>query len=91
MTGFILAVILTVIPFGVVMTSALSPAVTILVVALFAVAQVFVHLVYFLHLSLAPSQTWNVVSLLFSVLVIVFLIGLSVWIMWSMHYHMMIN
>ena len=34
---------------------------------------------------------WNVVSMIFTVLIIAFVVGLSVWIMWSMHYHMMIN
>jgi cytochrome o ubiquinol oxidase operon protein cyoD len=29
--------------------------------------------------------------MIFTVLIIAFVVGLSVWIMWSMHYHMMIN
>ncbi len=91
MTGFILAIILTVIPFALVMGGLLPPATTVLVIALFAVVQIIVHLVYFLHLNFAPAQAWNLVSLIFVALVIVFLVGLSVWIMWSMHYHMMVN
>ena len=46
--GFILSVILTVIPFGLVMYPSLPKFTTLAIVLLFAVVQVVVHLVYFL-------------------------------------------
>ena len=57
----------------------------------FGLVQVLVHLVYFLHMKTDAEGRWNVVSMIFTVLIIAFVVGLSVWIMWSMHYHMMIN
>ena len=46
--GFILSVILTVIPFGLVMYPSLPKSLTLWIVLAFAVIQVLVHLVYFL-------------------------------------------
>ena len=87
--GFILSVILTVIPFGLVMYPTLPKATTLAIVLLFAVIQVVVHLVYFLHLDRSPAQRNNVAALVFSALVIVLLVGLSLWIMFSIHTYMM--
>jgi len=94
LVGFVLSIILTVIPFFLVMfpeALSFSRGVTLLCVALFGVVQVLVHLVYFLHMNSSPDQTWNTASLLFTVMCIVFFIGGSIWIMWSMHYYMMIG
>ena len=87
--GFILSVILTVIPFGLVMYPTLPKMTTLAIVLLFAVIQVIVHLVYFLHLDRSPAQRNNVAALVFSALVIVLLVGLSPWIMFSIHTVMM--
>ena len=46
MTGFILSIILTVIPFWMVMTGAASPAVILGTILAMAVVQVLVHLVF---------------------------------------------
>ena len=46
-----------------------------------AVIQVVVHLVYFLHMDRSPEQRNSVAALIFSALVIVLLVGLSLWIM----------
>lgn len=94
LTGFILSVILTVIPFALVMHPellGLSRGVTLITVVVFGLVQVLVHLVYFLHMKTDAEGRMNVISMLFTVLIIAFVVGLSVWIMWSMHYHMMIN
>ena len=87
--GFILSVILTVIPFGLVMYPSLPKDMTILVVVAFAVIQVVVHLFYFLHLDSSREQRWNVSAFLFTGLVIVLLVGLSLWIMFNIHTSMM--
>lgn len=87
--GFILSVILTVIPFGLVMYPSLPKDMTILIVVAFAVIQVVVHLFYFLHLDSSREQRWNVSAFLFTGLVIVLLVGLSLWIMFSIHTEMM--
>ena len=51
MTGFILSIILTVIPFWMVMTGSASPAVILGTILAMAVVQILVHLVCFLHMN----------------------------------------
>ncbi|MDD0975216.1 cytochrome o ubiquinol oxidase subunit IV [Pseudomonas fontis] len=87
--GFILSVILTVIPFGLVMYPSLPKDMTILIVVAFAVIQIVVHLYYFLHLDTSPAQRSNVSAGLFTAVVIALLVGLSLWIMFSIHTNMM--
>ena len=87
--GFILSVILTLIPFGLVMYPSLPKDVTLWIVLAFAVIQVLVHLVYFLHLDRSEAQRNNEVAFIFAALVIVLLVGLSLWIMFSIHTVMM--
>lgn len=87
--GFILSVILTLIPFGLVMYPSVPKDVTLWIVLAFAVIQVLVHLVYFLHLDRSEAQRNNVVAFIFAALVIVLLVGLSLWIMFSIHTVMM--
>ena len=87
--GFILSVILTLIPFGLVMYPTLPKSITLMIVLAFAVIQVLVHLVYFLHMDRSPEQRNSVAALIFSALVIVLLVGLSLWIMFSIHTEMM--
>ncbi|CAM3669867.1 MULTISPECIES: cytochrome o ubiquinol oxidase subunit IV [Pseudomonas] len=87
--GFILSVILTAIPFGLVMFPSMPKDITIMVVVALAVIQVVVHLVYFLHMDRSAEQRSNVSTFLFTAMVIALLVGLSLWIMFSIHTSMM--
>lgn len=89
LVGFILAVILTIIPFAVVMNGSFSKETMILTVAFFAILQIFVHLKYFLHLDFSKQSRSRTLSFLFTALVIVMLVGLSIWIIYSANYLMM--
>ncbi len=87
--GFVLSVILTAVPFGLVMHPVMSKSATLITILLFAVVQVLVHLHYFLHLDRSTTQRNNVFAFAFTALVIVLLVGLSLWIMFSIHTVMM--
>jgi len=88
--GFILAVILTVIPFWLVMEGALSTGVTLWTIVIFAIVQIVVHLKYFLHLTFTTEEgKLSTMTFLFSALVIVLVVGLSVWIMYASNAMMM--
>ncbi|ATA24948.1 cytochrome o ubiquinol oxidase subunit IV [Brenneria goodwinii] len=89
--GFVLSVILTVIPFAMVMSGSASQHAIILTVVGCAVVQILVHLIYFLHLSSASEERWNVVALAFTVLIIAIVVAGSIWIMWNTHANMMIQ
>ena len=79
--GFILSVILTAIPFGMVMSGQFSQSVNLISMLTMGVIQVVVHLVCFLHMNTSSEGRWNLVAFLFTVLIIVMLVGLAIWIM----------
>jgi cytochrome o ubiquinol oxidase operon protein cyoD len=54
-----------------------------------AIAQIGVHLVFFLHITTAPDNTNNVLALAFGVLIVALLIGGSLWIMDNLNQRMM--
>lgn len=90
-TGFLLCVFLTVIPFALVMHPVLSRPATLLVAVAFAVVQLVVQLVYFLHMSRSSEGGWNLISFVFTLVILFIIVALSIWIIWSMHYNMMIS
>jgi cytochrome o ubiquinol oxidase operon protein cyoD len=79
--GLALAVLLTVASFYAVNTTLIwGPGIPVALVTL-AVAQIGVHLVFFLHITTAPDNTNNVLALAFGVLIVALVIGGSIWIM----------
>jgi cytochrome o ubiquinol oxidase operon protein cyoD len=87
--GFVLSIILTVIPFWIVMHPSLSHTTVMAVIYSFAVVQILVHLICFLHMNSSSEQRWNVVAFAFTVMVVVILISGSVWIMYNTNANMM--
>lgn len=90
MTGFVLAVILTVIPFGIVMGGGFdSRALTIAVVVLCAVAQVLVHMIYFLHMNSNAEEGWTLLSTVFTIVIVMIMLAGSLWVMFHLNTNMM--
>ena len=87
--GFVLSVVLTVIPFWIVMTGNFSKATTFYSVIALAVVQIVVHLKYFLHLDFSIRGRLNTFAFLFTALIIVMVVGLSIWIIYSANAMMM--
>jgi cytochrome o ubiquinol oxidase operon protein cyoD len=80
-TGFILAVLLTATSFWVANTTLLwGPGVALGLVVL-AIAQMGVHLVFFLHITTGPDSTNNVLALAFGILIVFLVVAGSLWIM----------
>ena len=88
-TGLVLAIVLTAIPFAVVAFQLLTVLPALVVVALAAVVQVIVHLRYFLHIDLTHTPRDNLFVLFFAALLIFIMIGGSLWIMFDLHHRMM--
>jgi cytochrome o ubiquinol oxidase subunit IV len=87
--GLFLAVILTATSFWAANTSLLwAPGVS-LGLAVLAIAQMGVHLVFFLHITTGPDNTNNVLALAFGVLIVVLVVSGSLWIMWDLDHNMM--
>jgi len=87
--GFVLSVILTAIPFYMVMSHGFSRHATLLTMVILGLVQVVVHLVCFLHMNMSSEGRWNVMAFIFSLVVILLLVGLSVWIIFSADFLMM--
>ncbi len=89
LVGFLLSVILTAVPFVLVMARAMSGTVLVVTVGALALVQIGVHLVFFLHLSRSSEQRWNVIVFAYTVVVLAILVGASVWIMYHLNANMM--
>jgi len=90
LTGFVLSVVLTVIPFWLVMGNVLSNSgLTALVILLIGAVQMVVHMVYFLHMSPGAEGGWNMLALLFTIIVVVIALAGSLWVMYHLDANMM--
>lgn len=87
--GFTLAVALTLIPFGLVWTGALPSMTTLVLIIVAALAQVLVHLYFFLHLNFRSTPYENLLALAFATILILIMVGGSIWIMFDLHHRMM--
>ncbi|MBS0531715.1 MAG: cytochrome o ubiquinol oxidase subunit IV [Proteobacteria bacterium] len=87
--GLGLAILLTATSFFIAGTDLVwQPSIPVALVVL-AIAQMGVHLVFFLHITTGPDNTNNVMALAFGVLIVILLIGGSLWIMANLNHNMM--
>jgi len=88
--GFILSVVLTAIPFWLVMGKVLpSPRVTAFVILGFAAVQMIVHMVYFLHLNAKVEGGWSLLAMVFTVALVVIMLSGSIWVLYHLNTNMM--
>ena len=89
-TGFILAVILTVIPFWLVMAKVFDKSSTTGFVLLgLAAVQIVVHMVYFLHMNGRMEGGWSLLALIFTGVLLVIVLSGSIWVMYHLNENMM--
>ncbi|RZM36220.1 MAG: cytochrome o ubiquinol oxidase subunit IV [Sphingomonas sp.] len=87
--GLGLAAFLTVASFWALGTDLIyGPGIPVALIAL-AVAQMGVHLVFFLHVTSGPDNTNNVMALAFGVLIVALVLVGSLWIMNHLHHNLM--
>lgn len=90
LTGFVLAVILTVIPFWLVMGNVLDNAlITTLVILILGGVQMVVHIVYFLHMNTRSEGGWTFLAMIFTITVVAIMLSGSVWVMFHLNNNMM--
>jgi cytochrome o ubiquinol oxidase operon protein cyoD len=89
LVGLALAVMLTAIPFGLVATGALPRTATLVVIAVAALLQILVHLRFFLHIGWRSTPRENLAAMAFAAVLILFMVGGTLWIMVDLHYRMM--
>lgn len=89
-TGFILSVILTAIPFWFVMGGVFEKSSTTAIMILFLGAiQIIVHMIYFLHMNGRSEGGWNLLSLIFTIVLVVITLSGSLWVMYHLNQNMM--
>lgn len=87
--GFVLSLLLTAATYMIVKHHHLSDGILIMTIAGLAIIQTIIQLIFFLHLGLESKPHWNSITLFFAVLVIIIVIGGSVWIMSNLNYNLM--
>jgi len=87
--GLVLSILLTALSFSVIDSVFLwKPAIPVMLGVL-AVAQMGIHLVFFLHINTGPDNTNNILALAFGVLIVAFVVAGSLWIMAHLNENMM--
>ncbi len=92
-TGYLLSLSLTLVAFSVVKhhvdSGHVSPSdnYVLVILAVLAITQLFVQLVFFLHLDRESKPRWNAVVLAFAAVVVVILVAGSIWIISNLNYH----
>ena len=89
LVGLALAILLTATSFFIAGTDLVwQPSIPVALVVL-AIAQMGVHLVFFLHITTGADNTNNVLALAFGVLIVFLVIGGSLWIMANLTHNML--
>ncbi|MDO4905484.1 MAG: cytochrome o ubiquinol oxidase subunit IV [Lautropia sp.] len=89
-TGFVLSVILTAIPFAMVMGKWVQKAAAAAywILGLGAI-QIVVHMVYFLHMNRKAQGGWTLMALMFTVLMVIITLAGSLWVMFHLDANLM--
>jgi cytochrome o ubiquinol oxidase subunit IV len=87
--GLGLATLLTIVSFFIARTTLVwEPSIPV-ALAVLAIAQMGVHLVFFIHITTGPDNVNNVMALAFGVLIVLLLLAGSLWIMAHLNHNMM--
>ena len=88
--GFVLSVILTAIPFWLVMNKTFeNSSTTAFVILAFAAVQMVVHMVYFLHMNTRVEGGWSMLALVFTLVLVIITLAGSIWVMYHLNTNMM--
>jgi cytochrome o ubiquinol oxidase subunit IV len=86
--GLLVAFILTATSFWVANTSLLWPGGVGLGLAVLAIAQMGIHLVFFLHITTGPDSTNNILALAFGLLIVFVVVAGTMWIVTDLNENM---
>lgn len=89
MIGFVLAIVLTIASFAVLVAGVQPKGLAVAFLSVAAVAQILVHLHYFLHLDLSKENRWNFITIAFTALILLIFIAGTVWVIYTLNLRMM--
>ena len=87
--GYAAAAILTIAAFAAAESGALTPASVTAAITVLAIGQMLVHLIFFLHISTTPNQRTNILAFAVTMLIVLLIVGGSLWIMGHLQSNMM--
>ena len=87
--GFIFSIVMTLIPYYVVVNHSFNNEIIYIIISLFAVLQLLIQLIFFLHLGSESKPRWNLTVFLFILLIVGILVVGSLWIMYNLDHNMM--
>lgn len=79
--GYVSAIVLTIAAFAVAPSTSMAPFSVEAALAVLAIAQMLVHLIFFLHINTAPAQKINIMAFAVTMLIIAIVVIGSMWIM----------
>ena len=89
-TGFLLSVVLTAIPFWLVMAHVIADSrMAALLIMGIGIVQIIVHMVYFLHMNSKAEGGWIMLAMIFTVVLVVITLSGSIWVMYHLNDNMM--
>ncbi|HSX27702.1 MAG TPA: cytochrome o ubiquinol oxidase subunit IV [Patescibacteria group bacterium] len=89
LTGFSISIALTLLAFFLVVNKVGSGNALMLGLLVLAIIQLFVQMVFFLHLGRESKPKWNLAAFAFMMMVLLILVIGSLWIMNHLNYHQM--
>ena len=89
--GFVMSFLLTVAAYRFVTHHVLDQFLLYLTIFGCGLTQVLIQLVFFFHLGLEDKPHWNTITFLFTLLVVIIVVGGSLWIMNNLNYDLMIK
>jgi cytochrome o ubiquinol oxidase operon protein cyoD len=89
LVGYLVAALLTIASFLAAETSALTPSSVTAAITVLAIAQMLVHLIFFLHISTSPNQRTNILAFAVTLIIVSMIVAGSLWIMSHLESNMM--
>ena len=87
-TGYVAAVALTIAAFAVAPSTNMAPFSVAAALVVLAIAQMLIHLIFFLHINTAPGQKTNIMAFAATMLIIAIVVIGSIWIMGHLNRNM---
>ena len=87
--GFIFSILLTIIPYYIVTENIFGRESLFLAAVFFGIAQLFIKVIFFLHLHPKSRPHWNIVIFVYTIVIVSFLLIGSMWIMYHLNMNLM--
>ncbi len=87
--GFVTLLILTVAAYRVVTFYELTDHLLTVTISILSVTQALIQFFFFLHLGLESKPHWGMITFLFMAMVVIIVVGGSLWIIYNLNYNMM--